>query len=320
MPNPSNIRFFVDRSSPLAPLEQVRDQLVANMHLGLLPAGSRLPAVRELALAAGVNLKTAFRIYRGLADAGLVEIRPQRGVFVKSSERAGKLTHRAGISAFLDRIQRDAQRYNLSPVRVSQMLAARAGMPSAMPLRCAFLECNKEQADVFTAELRRRLGLDVFPVLTGGPARPRERVLGDADVFITTFYHREEVSRWSAQLHKETFCIRLNPEFHRTLLRFGRRGLFPMVMSDVTYEPRFRRVMKRLIPAKVLDRLVLVHHGSRKRVAELLAQVSHAYVSPLVYDEVRAYAPDNVELITLREMISHDSIQQLRRALVSGKE
>ncbi len=314
MPAAAPVRFYLDANSSLPAREQVRDQVLAYIHLGLLHPGHRLPAVRELAAETGVNLKTAFRIYRGLADDGLVEIRPQLGVFVKSSERAGNRSYRAGISSFLERIAREAQQYNLSPMRVSQLLAARSGAP--VPVRCAFLECNREQTGVFSAELRRRLGLEIVPVLTNAPRAVRERALRQADVLITTYYHREEVSLWSARLHKEVFCIRLNPEFHRMLLRYGRKGTFPMIMSDTSYEARFRRVMASLLPPKALEQLVLAPYKDRERVRELLGRVPYAYVSPLVYDEVRRLAPPSVKLITLREMISRESIEQLRRALV----
>ena len=318
MPPSSPVQFRIDPGQPLSPLEQVRHQLLAYIHLGLLPAGSRLPAVRNLATGMDINLKTAFRIYRSLADDGLVEIWPQRGVFVKSTERAGERSYRAGIENFLERILQESKRYNLAPARLSQLLAARSGVPAPAPPRCAFLECNREQTGVFSAELRRRLGLEVAPVLTTGSRAVRERALRQADVFITTFYHREEVSLWSARHHKEVFCIRLNPEFIRMLARNARRGLFPMIMSgDVGYEPRFRRVMSRLLPAKVLERIELVQYKDRARVKELLGRASRAYVSPLVFDEVRRRTPPNIELLTLREMISRQSIDELRRNLVS---
>ncbi len=317
MPPASPVRFQLDPGHSVPALEQVRHQLLAYIHLGLLPAGSRRPAVRELAAGMRVNLKTAFRIYRSLADDGLVEIWPQKGVFVKSTERAGERSYRAGVDNFLARMLQEAKRYNLSPARVSQLLAARSGAPAPTPVRCAFLECNREQTGVFSAELRRRLGLDVVPVLTTAPRSTRERALRRADVFLTTFYHREEVSLWAARHHKEVFCIRLNPEFIRMLARNGRRGPFPMITTDVGYEPRFRRVMTRLLPARALDHIELVQYDDRAKLKELWTRASRAYVSPLVYDEVRRHTPPRVQLLTLREMISRQSIAELRRNLVT---
>ncbi len=102
------------------------------------------------------------------------------------------------------------------------------------------------------------------------------------------------------------------------LARNGRRGLFPMITSGgVDYEPRFRRVMARLLPAKALENIELAQYTDRARVKELLGRAARAYVSPLVYDEVRRRAPRGVELLTLREMISRQSIAELRRNLVA---
>ena len=313
---PSRVRFRVDPQSSLPARQQIRYQLVIYVHLGLIGPGARLPAVRELAAQTGLNLKTAFRIYRRLAREELVQIQPQRGVFVKFSARAARRSHHNALESFLHRALREARQLNLSPLRLTQLLAVQAGIELARPVCCAVVECNREQTHLFSEELRRKLNVEAFPVSTLSSPAARERALRRADVFVTTDFHWEEVQRWAAQHRKEAYRIRLNPAFHRMLVRNARRGLFPMVLTSVSFEDRFRRALAGSTPPEVAERLVFVHYRNRARVNEALQRARRAYVSPLCYEEVARQAPDGVQLLTLRDMISPDSLQALRRNLL----
>jgi DNA-binding transcriptional regulator YhcF (GntR family) len=72
----------VDRSSPVPPFEQVRQQLAAQITEGTLPVGVRLPPVRALAGDLGLAVNTVARVYRELEKAGLVETRGRAGTVV----------------------------------------------------------------------------------------------------------------------------------------------------------------------------------------------------------------------------------------------
>ena len=99
--------IIVDPAHPSGPAEQVRSQLAALIHSGVLPANAKLPTVRQLAgdlrLAAG----TVAKAYRELEAAGLVRtgraagtrVNPGRGlaepalieaqVFARAARAAG---------------------------------------------------------------------------------------------------------------------------------------------------------------------------------------------------------------------------------------
>lgn len=69
-----------DRSKPL--FDQLRLQIIDAIRTGSLPAGARLPTVRELANHLDVAVNTVARTYRELEAAGLVETRRRFGTFV----------------------------------------------------------------------------------------------------------------------------------------------------------------------------------------------------------------------------------------------
>lgn len=309
----AKVVFYLDSEISQSPLAQIRNQFVNYVHLGRWAPGARLPTVRQVAAETGLNLKTVFRIYRQLAHEDLVDIRPQQGVFVKFSEGAARLSYQKGLAKFLRRVLREARQHNISPLRLSRMLEAEAGLRPG-PIRCAVLECNQEQTNLFSQELKRRLNLRAFPVLTHWPPRRRDRALRQADVLITTDFHWQEATRWAAQLHKEVFRIRLNPAFHRMLVENARRGPFPLVLSDVSFEPAFRRAVSATVSPEIAERLILVHCKDRARLREVLRRARRAYVSPLCCRQVSKQIPAGVRLITVQDMISSESLQALRRS------
>ena len=74
----------IDPASGVAPYEQLRTQVAAQASDGRLPAGTRLPTVRQLAADLGIAANTVARAYRELEADGVVVTHGRRGTFVTS--------------------------------------------------------------------------------------------------------------------------------------------------------------------------------------------------------------------------------------------
>ncbi len=79
------IEVVVDATSGLAPWRQVHDQLARMISAGALPAGTRLPTIRQFARDLGLAPGTIARTYRELELAGLVHTGRARGTVVAES-------------------------------------------------------------------------------------------------------------------------------------------------------------------------------------------------------------------------------------------
>jgi len=76
------MRISLDRESGLPVYRQIAAAIRAEITQGRLEAGDRLPAIRELARALGVNRDTVALAYEGLAGEGVLESTVGRGTFV----------------------------------------------------------------------------------------------------------------------------------------------------------------------------------------------------------------------------------------------
>ena len=70
--------------TPLPLYQTLALELRHAMNDGRLPAGERLPSVREAAKSRGLSINTVLAAYRQLETHGLIEARPQSGYFVRS--------------------------------------------------------------------------------------------------------------------------------------------------------------------------------------------------------------------------------------------
>src|SRR5258706_16079157 len=79
-----------DRSKPVPLARQIQGHLERLVREGLLPAGTKLPATRELANGLGVNRATVVLAYEELVAAGWARARVGQGTFVaeRPAERA----------------------------------------------------------------------------------------------------------------------------------------------------------------------------------------------------------------------------------------
>jgi DNA-binding transcriptional regulator YhcF (GntR family) len=77
----------VDPDSPVAPYEQVRAQIATMVATGVLPPGTRLPAIRQLASDLRLAGGTIARAYRELEQQGFINTRGRHGTYVLDSRR-----------------------------------------------------------------------------------------------------------------------------------------------------------------------------------------------------------------------------------------
>ena len=88
----------VDVTSGVPPYEQIRGQVASLIAAGALPAGTRLPTVRDLAADLGIAVGTAVRAYRELETAGLVVSRRRTGTIVAPGQLLGTTTLQAAVA------------------------------------------------------------------------------------------------------------------------------------------------------------------------------------------------------------------------------
>ncbi|MBA3250899.1 MAG: GntR family transcriptional regulator [Geodermatophilaceae bacterium] len=89
----------IDVGSPVPPYEQIRAQVSTMVANGVLPAGARLPPIRQLAKDLGVASGTVARAYRELEAEAVIVTRGHRGSYVTGTGRRTPARRDEALSA-----------------------------------------------------------------------------------------------------------------------------------------------------------------------------------------------------------------------------
>ena len=121
----------VDLDSPVPPFEQLRAQVHGLISSGALAAGTRLPAVRQLAGDLGVAPGTVARAYRELEAEGLVAGNGRHGTLVTAAGPAGRDgRHREVLTSAAGHLARVGEQLGFSTEEVIEALLAVMGLPA----------------------------------------------------------------------------------------------------------------------------------------------------------------------------------------------
>ena len=171
----------LDRESEIPLGVQLAWHLKARIVQGEIAAGQRLPSVREMAAASGVNANTVRAVYARLEAEGLLETHHGRGTFVTPDAQTG-----GELAAIADRAARDAAAAGLDPRAVAAALYV-GGTPADAASEAELRRSLRDQIAALERELasprvQRILASHAEDPLVAEPPAPRGRLLTVAEL------------------------------------------------------------------------------------------------------------------------------------------
>ncbi len=204
---------------------QVKERILSDIRSKVYKAGDKLPTERELSMALGVSRNTISQSYHELESEGVLVSRQGKGTFVSDQDDTVRLTNRRDLlKKVIDLALEEAIQLGFSPDDFLDLAAARAHHKTATlhGAHVVFIECNREQVEYFSRKLEFG-GVHITPVVLDqlhDPDNPEWHSIENADLVITTFFHRDEVQ--SLLRGKcEVLAIALDPELE-TIVQIAR--------------------------------------------------------------------------------------------------
>jgi DNA-binding transcriptional regulator YhcF (GntR family) len=122
--NAAQLRIAIDRRAEVPVGVQLAWALRARIEEGSARAGERLPGLREVAEATGLNINTVRTVYQRLDQEGLIESRQGSGTFVADAAHANAHAHARTIAA---NAAREARETGVDPRAVAAALYVAPG-------------------------------------------------------------------------------------------------------------------------------------------------------------------------------------------------
>lgn len=221
-------------------LDRLRERIVSGIYFGSWRPGERLPSIREIAEAEGVDRKTAAAAYRRLEREGLVRVHPRSGVYLRvqrASEAATPLE-----KLYRRWLENTYARASALGLRTNTILRLVSSVAEIERLRVPVIEQDWPQAETIAAELRDRAGINTVAVPLSQINRD-DPAWNEAPFLVTTPYCRSALH--ALDNSKPIVEATLATETVRELKECMRQGELTVVVANDGIATRLRPFLER---------------------------------------------------------------------------
>jgi DNA-binding transcriptional regulator YhcF (GntR family) len=221
-------------------LDRLRERIVSGIYFGLWRPGERLPSIREIADAEGVDRKTAAAAYRRLEREGLVRVHPRSGVYLRvqrASEAATPLE-----KLYRRWLENTYARASALGLRTNTILRLVSSVAEIERLRVPVIEQDWPQAETIAAELRDRAGINTVAIPLSHINR-EDPLWMEAPFLVTTPYCRTALV--AVDHSKPIVEATLASETVRELKECMRQGELTVVVANDGIADRLRPFLLR---------------------------------------------------------------------------
>jgi GntR family transcriptional regulator len=219
----------------------LRRRIVADLHLGRLKPGSRLPSLRTVARELDVSIRAAARAYAELEQEGLVTVRGRSGIYLVLPP-AVEIDLEEPLDWYADML-RDAWVRRLTVADVMRLLQQLV----ETPMRVACVESTTDHMVAFCSEMEDDFALKTMSVkLTSNGAEVDGQTmtlydaLSQVDFAVTTAFHAAEVRDAADLLKKPVVVVSVNETLVAALENQLLSGPITIVAEDPRFVDRFQ--------------------------------------------------------------------------------
>lgn len=244
----------IDRCEGTPLFKQLANNIRYSLSLGQIDAGTKLPALRDLAKQLNLSIDTVRAAYQILEKEGLVLSRPHHGTEVIGLMSAKAVKSNDPLeeelsAAFSDIISR-CKKNNMSDGDI-QALFEKTLYPAPVATKekkLLFIECNKYDEQM-SVQLSQYLSTTVdFMLLDNLIALDNNRIefFNQYQAIITTYFHYEDVQTAVESLNIPIFgiVIDINPEITDKLMLLGYQAKVGILCLDIHKQQQFKSVIQ----------------------------------------------------------------------------
>lgn len=294
-------------------LDRLRERIVSGIYFGMWRPGERLPSIREIADAEGVDRKTAAAAYRRLEREGLVRVHPRSGVYL----RAQRLPEASTPLEKLYRrwLENTYARASALGLRTNTILNLVTAVAEIEKLRIPVVEQDWPQAETIAAELRERAGINAVAVPLNTLSRD-DSSWQDAPFVVTTPYCRNTVI--SVDATKPVVEATLSQETVRELRDKIPEGELAIVVANESIASKLRPfILRGHHFGNGNSRIVIVTAVDSSQIAAETETARNIFLWPgspaWVHDAVPTHAP-----VRALNCISEETLTRVRAAILDA--
>ena len=177
--------------------KQLADEILRSIKTGKLPAGSRLPTVRELAEEKNLSQGTIKHAYDYLESLGIIEMTQGKGTFVRAQEEADSASRKDRAMSAIDGLFRELETLGFTPreMEIYIDLKLRGLEEKYDVVKVAVIDCNPETLQLIENQLSQ-IGYAQIAIFSLSQLYEiADKLNADYDLVLTTSTHYGQVEQ-----------------------------------------------------------------------------------------------------------------------------
>lgn len=321
----AEVNIKIDKNNRIPLYIQVKKQIIYLIKNGSLRVGTKMPTERELAKVLGISRNTISSAYNELEAKGVLKSIRGRGTFVAEEVSSWKTDEGAHkVYKLVDIALEEALECGIESEDFLDLVISRVREKSKAINRIVsgFVECNNEQAVIFSKEIHNITRVNTIPFtlkqLKDMDEETRSR-LNQCHIIIAPFNHANEVNELLQGLDKEVFGVATGPNLE-SIVRIARHPMGTKFSFVCLSEEFIFRIESALDKAGIGDLEVKYFNGrDEEKLKETIDFADVLIVTPARYSEVTKLNIDNKELIEFSYIIDSESIKMLKSKIIETK-
>ena len=292
---------------------------------GSLKVGTKMPTERELSQRINVSRNTISTAYNDLEQEGALKSFQGRGTFVvEESISWESLDIKNKIIKFVDMGLEEALEIGMKPEEFLDIVNQRVNEKKEImdKIVAVYVECNIEQAKVFSKQLSKNSNMNVICV-TLNDLKKMDKDTKDkietAEFIITTFNHINEVTNLTPDINKEILGVAITPNLEPIvkIARYPANTKFGFLCISQEFIFKIRGALDRAGLSEV--DITYSNTTDADELKNIIQESDVLIVSPGRYKDVQIANFCNKEIIEFLYSLDDGSVKALRSKIIEIK-
>jgi DNA-binding transcriptional regulator YhcF (GntR family) len=319
------MKIDIDRNSGVPYYIQIKNQITNNIKKGVLKVGDKLPTERQLASELKISRNTITNSYKLLEHEGVLVSYQGRGTFVDETAHMWKRhAVQDKVLKIVDLAIDEALGSGLSSEEFVELVQDRIEEKESQmkSVNAIFIECNIEQAQVFSEQLNKTTDMKVSPVVLSELEKPDDQMLeklGNTQFAIVTYKHLKETKELLENYNMEIMGAAINPSIESIvkMAKYPPGTKYGLVSQS--YE--FLKKVEDALELSGIENIEIIQTISteEKAIREVVEKVDVVIISPGRGKKVAEIVGDRKEMINFLYFLDQESIKIIKSRLMELK-
>lgn len=319
------MEVIVNKSSGVPIYLQVKKQIMDLIRNGTLKVGTKMPTERELSDKLGISRNTISSAYKELEQEGVLKSYQGRGTFVAEEAAPWKVKNiKDKIVKFVDLGLEEALESGMDTEEFLEIVEQRVKEKVQLmnTIVAAYVECNIEQAKMFSRQLTSSTNMNVIPLTLAdlkNMDKDTKEALEKSQVIIATFNHVNEVSDMTSGFNKDVLGVAINPDLE-TIVRIARYPVgtrFGFLCISQEFMFKIRGALEKAGLGSI--DIEYSNTADLEEVRRIVKNSDVLIVSPGRYKDVKEYVNEGKEIIQFLYSLDDGSVKALRSKIIELK-